>query len=402
MPTGPLAGIRIIDLSLVLLGPTAAKMLGDLGADVIKVEGVTGDNRRNTGPSRNKGMGTQYMLPNHSKRSLAINMKDPRGKAAFLRLAATADALIHNTRPKSMARLGLDYESVRKANPGIIYCAAVGFGRGGRYAGKPAYDDIIQGLTALPSLIARSAPSPQFVPINIADRVTGVMLANSLLAALVHRLRTGEGQEIEVPMFETMADFVLSEHLWDRMFEPPLKWGSSIRLFDRRPYATQDGHICAMPATDAHWASFCDIIGRPELKIDARFASRADRSRRVREVYDLVESALRTRPSAFWLDALERADIPCAPLHSLESLPDDPHLGDVGFFKLEEHPSEGRLRVIGSAVRYSRTPPANPRHAPRIGEHSAEVLREAGLSADEIEALIRDGIVNDMKIPRSA
>ncbi|MCC6534432.1 MAG: CoA transferase [Burkholderiales bacterium] len=392
-PAGPLAGMRILDLTTVLLGPYATKLLADLGADVIKVEPVGGDGRRVLGPARNPGMSCQFLVLNRSKRALALDLKQPAGRAAFLRLAATADAVVHNSRIEAMARLRLDYAAVRAVKPDIVYCVAVGFGSGGRYAGRPAYDDVIQGLSALPSLLAQICGKPQFVPINVCDRVCGVYLANAVLAALLHRERSGQGQEVEVPMFETMAEFVLSEHLWSHNFEPPVDSGSTIRLFDRRPYATADGYICVMASSDGQWRAFCDVIGRPELKTEERFAVRARRSRNAKEVYAITEACMRTRTSAEWLDVLERADIPAAPLHTLESLMADPHLDDVGFFRIEQHPSEGALRSMKLPLRFSLSRPGNSRPAPRLGEHSVEVLREAGLSDIEIEQLIACGAV---------
>jgi crotonobetainyl-CoA:carnitine CoA-transferase CaiB-like acyl-CoA transferase len=392
-PRGPLAGMRILDLTTVLLGPYATKFLGDLGADVIKIETVTGEPRRNYGPTRNPGMGCQFINLNRSKRAIAINLKEAAGRDAFLRLVATADAVVHNSRAQAMARLRLDYESLRAVKPDIVYCGAVGFGRGGRYAARPAYDDVIQGLTALPSLLGQVCGRPQFVPINLADRVCGVYLANAVLAALLHRVRTGEGQEVEVPMFETMAEFVLSEHIWEHSFEPPVDFKGKIRLFDRRPYATQDGYIAVMASTDRQFRAFCDLIGRPELKTDPRFENRTQRSRHLKDVYAITEEVLCTRPSAEWLTLLGEADIPAAPLHTLESLLHDPHLDDVGLFEIRNHPTEGALRTVRLPLRFFGSQPHNARPAPHLGEHTEEVLREAGLSGQEIAALLGAGVI---------
>ncbi|MPZ42300.1 MAG: CoA transferase [Betaproteobacteria bacterium] len=392
-PRGPLAGIRILDLTTVLLGPYATKFLGDLGADVIKIETITGEPRRHYGPARNPGMGCQFINLNRSKRAIAIDLKQAAGRDAFLRLVATADAVVHNSRAQAMARLRLDYESLRAVKPDIVYCGAVGFGRGGRYAARPAYDDVIQGLTALPSLLGRICGRPQFVPINLADRVCGVYLANAVLAALLHRVRSGEGQEVEVPMFETMAEFVLSEHIWEHSFEPPVDFKGEIRLFDRRPYATQDGYISLMASTDRQFRAFCDLIGRPQLKSDPRFENRTQRSRHLKEVYAITEEVLRTRTSAEWLALLDEADIPAAPLHTLESLLHDPHLDDVGLFEIRDHPTEGALRTMRLPLRFFGSRPHNARPSPHLGEHTEEVLREAGLSSQEIAALRDAGVI---------
>lgn len=393
-PTGPLAGMRILDLTTVLLGPYATRILGDLGADVIKIETVDGEARRLSGPMVNKGMGQTFMVLNRAKRAIAINLKDPAGRDAFLRLAATADAMVHNARVAAMTRLGLDYEGVRKVKPDIAYCYAVGFGSKGRYAGRPAYDDVIQGLTAFPSLLREAAGKPLFVPINMADRVCGVYLANATLAALLHRARTGEGQEVEVPMFEMMAEMVLSEHLWDNYFVPPTKSKNRNRMFDRRPYKTKDGYICVMAGGDKMFTTFCDVVGRPQLKADPRFAQRSVRTLHTKDLYDEMEAALGTRTSAEWLERLSKADLPCSPVHTLESLLDDPHLNDVDFFQVEEHPTEGKLRAMRLPMRFTGTPLMNRRPTPQIGEHTVELLREAGLSQTQIDKLIADGVVS--------
>ena len=392
-PTGPLAGMRILDLTTVLLGPYATKILGDLGADVIKIEPVEGESRRDSGPMVNPRMGQTFMVLNRAKRAIAINLKAPAGREAFLRLAATADAVVHNARVQAMVRLGLDYEGVRQVKPDIAYCYAVGFGSKGRYAGRPAFDDIIQGLTGLPSLLSEAAGKPVFVPVNMADRVCGVYLANATLAALLHRARTGQGQEVEVPMFEMMAEFVLSEHLWDNYFVPPTHTKSRNRMFDRRPYKTKDGYICVMLSNDKMFTAFCQITGKPAALNDPRFAQRAQRSAHAKEVYDMMEAALAARPSAEWLALLAQADIPAAPVHTLETLLADPHLNDVDFFQMEEHPTEGKLRAMRLPMRFSATPAMNRRPTPHVGEHTVEILRDAGLSNTEINQLLADGVV---------
>ncbi|MBM3344492.1 MAG: CoA transferase [Betaproteobacteria bacterium] len=394
-PTGPLAGMRILDLTTVLLGPYSTRILGDLGADVIKVEPLEGEARRTSGPSRNpaNGMAHTFMVLNRAKRAIAINLKEPAGRDAFLRLAATADAMVHNARVAAMTRLGLDYEGVRKVKPDIAYCYAVGFGSKGRYAGRPAFDDVIQGLTTFPTLLAEQAGRPIFVPINLADRVIGVYLANATLAALLHRARTGEGQEVEVPMFEMMAEMVLSEHLWDNYFVPPTKSKNRNRMFDRRPYKTKDGYICVMAGSDKMFFGFCDVVGRPELKSDPRFAQRGPRSAHAPEVYDAMQAALASRTSAQWLELLGKADIPCSPIHTLQSILDDPHLNDVDFFQVEEHPSEGKVRAMRLPMRFSGSPLMNRRPTPRVGEHTVALLTEAGMSEGEIASLIERGVV---------
>ncbi|RPI39581.1 MAG: CoA transferase, partial [Betaproteobacteria bacterium] len=245
----------------------------------------------------------------------------------------------------------------------------------------------------LPALLGQIAGKPQFVPVNVADRVCGIYLANATLAALLHRARTGEGQQVEVPMFEMMAEFVLSEHIWDDYFVPPTKTKNKIRLFDRRPYKTKDGYICVMASNDRMFSAFCDLIGRPELKTDPRFSERSVRAAHLKDVYAITEAALAARTSAEWLRLLEQADIPATPMHTLETLLLDPHLDDVDFFQIEEHPTEGKVRSMRLPMHFSATPAMNRRPTPHIGEHTVEVLREAGLSAGEIDELVAQGIV---------
>ena len=397
--SGPLAGVRIVDMTTVLMGPYATQILGDMGADVIKVEPPRGDGSRDLGPMRNPGMGPLFMHANRSKRSIVLDLKKKAGLRALLRLAKNADVLIYNVRPQAMARLGLSYEEVAAVNPRIVYVGTYGFGQSGPYAARPAYDDLIQGAAGLPSLAVRAgAEMPRYVPCTVADRTVGLNAVNAIAAALYYRERTGEGQAIGIPMFETMAQFVLGDHLGGRTFEPPLGPTGYARLLakERRPYATKDGYICALVYNDKQWKSFFALIGRPEvLESDPRFADLGSRTGHIDELYSLVAETLATRTTAEWLVALDRADIPAMPMHTLDTLIDDPHLAAVGFFEMVEHPSEGRMRSMAVPGTWSKSQPAVERLAPRLGEHSAEILHEAGYSEAEIAALVADGATLD-------
>ena len=397
--SGPLAGVRIVDMTTVLMGPYATQILGDMGADVIKVEPPRGDGSRDLGPMRNPGMGPLFMHANRSKRSIVLDLKKKAGLRALLRLAKNADVLIYNVRPQAMARLGLSYEEVAAVNPRIVYVGTYGFGQSGPYAARPAYDDLIQGAAGLPSLAVRAgAEMPRYVPCTVADRTVGLNAVNAIAAALYYRERTGEGQAIGIPMFETMAQFVLGDHLGGRTFEPPLGPTGYARLLakERRPYATKDGYICALVYNDKQWKSFFALIGRPEvLESDPRFADLGSRAEHIDELYSLVAETLATRTTAEWLVALDRADIPAMPMHTLDTLIDDPHLAAVGFFEMVEHPSEGRMRSMAVPGTWSKSQPAVERLAPRLGEHSAEILHEAGYSEAEIAALVADGATLD-------
>ncbi len=396
--SGPLAGIRIIDLTTVILGPYATQILGDLGADVIKVEPRDGDNMRHSAPMRHAGMGHIFLHLNRNKRSIVLDLKQPAGRDAMLRLCASADVLIYNVRPQAMARLKLSYEDVRAVNPKIIYVGAFGFSQKGPYAAKPAYDDLIQGMVALPSVIQQAGGDrPRFVPSTVADRITGLNAVTAVTTALFHRERTGRGQAVEVTMFESLTQFVLGEHLGGKTFEPPLGPMGYPRLLaeHRNPYETKDGYLCLLVYNDKQWRSFFRIIGREEMfEKDPRFSSQANRSQHFAESYAFVAEHIKTRTSAEWLSVLTAADIPVMPLNSLEDLLADPHLNETGFFSLVEHPSEGTLRSMAVPSQWSDSIPDAPRPAPRLGEHSAEVLREAGYVDTEINAMIAAGITN--------
>jgi crotonobetainyl-CoA:carnitine CoA-transferase CaiB-like acyl-CoA transferase len=393
--SGPLEGVRIVDMTSVLMGPYATQILGDLGADVIKIEPPGGDTVRGIGPARHAGMGGIFLHANRSKRSVVLDLKQPAGREALLRLAAEADVLIYNVRPQAMARLGLGHAEVAAVNPRILYVGVYGYGQDGPYAAKPAYDDLIQGAVAIPTLGVRAgAPVPRYVPSAMVDRIVGMSAANAVSAGLFHRERTGRGQAIDVPMFETMAQFVLGDHMGGQTFEPPLGPAGYARLLNeqRRPYATRDGHLCVLIYNDKQWKTFFGLIGRAQaMEDDPRFSSIGARTEHIGELYQLVGEAMRTRTSAEWTALLEAADIPVMPMHTLESLLDDPHLAAVGFFETVEHPSEGRMRSMAIPTRWSGSPPSVSRHAPRLGEHSAEVLAEAGYSAAQIAAMATQG-----------
>jgi len=394
--SGPLTGVRIIDLTSVVMGPFATQILADLGADVIKVEPPEGDVLRHIAPMRHPGMGHIFLHHNRSKRSIVLDLKQPAGREALLRLARIGDVLIYNVRPQAMRRLRLAYDDVSAVNPSILYVGAYGYSEAGRYAGQPAYDDLIQGMAALPSIFADAgADRPRYVPTAIADRVTGLATVNAVTAALYCRERTGTGQAIEVPMFETLTQMVLADHMCGRTFDPPVEPLRYERMLasQRAPYATKDGYVCVLVYNDKHWRSFFRLVGREEMfESDPRFSSQEARSRNIGDVYAFVAHHMATRTSAEWLRLLKEADIPVAPLNSIDDVIDDPHLGESGFFVMAEHPTEGRLRMMASPGAWSQTPPGALRPAPRLGEHSVEILREAGYANAEIEAMIASGV----------
>jgi crotonobetainyl-CoA:carnitine CoA-transferase CaiB-like acyl-CoA transferase len=388
--------VRIVDLTTVVMGPFATQILADLGADVVKVEAPEGDVLRHIAPMRHPGMGHIFLHHNRNKRSIVLDLKQPRGRDALLRLARTGDVLVYNVRPQAMRRLRLSYEEVAAVNPRIIYVGAYGYGEGGRYAGQPAYDDLIQGRAGLPHLLLEAgADRPRYVPTAISDRITGLATVNAVTAALYCRERTGKGQAVEVPMFETLAHMVMGDHMGGRTFDPPMEPYRYERMLapHRAPYATKDGYVCVLVYNDKHWRSFFRLIGREQMfETDRRFSSQEARSRNIAEVYEFVAGEMVKRTSAEWLRLLMEADIPVTPLNSVDDVMDDPHLAESGFYVATAHPTEGKLRTMAAPGRWSATPPGELRPAPRLGEHSAEILREAGYTKAEIDALIAAGV----------
>ena len=383
---GPLAGIRVIDLTSVMMGPYATMILGDYGADIIKVESPDGDVMRQAAPMRHAGMGALFLQANRNKRSIVLDLKKPAAREVVLRLAEKADVFVHNIRPAAMGRLGLGADTLLELNPRIVYASLHGFGETGPYAGRPAYDDLIQGLTALPALTGKMTGEPRYAPSVIADRIVGLNAVHAILAALLHRDRTGEGQSIEVPMFETMAVFVLGDHMGGRSFDPPIGPPGYPRLLaaDRRPYRTMDGYLCALVYTNKQWDAFFGAYGGER---DPRTKDMASRTRNYDYVYAWFAETLLTRTTAEWMTFFEKADIPFGPLHDLDSLIDDPHLESVGLLQDMDHPSEGKLRMTAPAATWSRTPASIRTPAPGLGEHGTQILKEAGYSDGEIDAL---------------
>ncbi|WP_373088771.1 CaiB/BaiF CoA transferase family protein [Sneathiella sp.] len=397
MPSsGPLSGIRVADLTSVLLGPFATQILGDMGADVIKVEGPEGDTTRELGPRRSPGMAAIYLNANRNKRGLCIDLKTKDGHAAFLKLLETSDVFIHNMRPSAIKRLALTYEDVRAVNPKIIYCGAYGFGQDGPYANKPAYDDMIQGVSGIASTQSSLMGRPGYLPTVIADKTTGLTAVYSISMALFHRERTGEGQEIKVPMFETMVQFHMLEHLYGENFNPPLGKAGYPRAIsrNRHPYKTKDGMIGVLPYVDKQWRAFFTMAGRPELMADPRFTTIDARLDNIDEVYEILGDIIATRTSAEWLADLDAANIPAVPINSPEDLLHDAHLEAIGFWKSMEHPTEGSLTYPGIPTEFSASPGAVRRHAPNLGEHNAEVLAEIGYTDAEIEKMTSAGVLH--------
>ena len=390
--------MRVVDLTAVVVGPMVTQVLADYGADVIKVEPTGGDLVRGlAGRGRTAAMSSKFLHLNRNKRSLALDFKKPAGRRVLTDLVKRADLLIWNMRPSAMQKLGLGYEAARALNPGIIYCGIVGFGARGRYAGKPAYDPIIQGLGGIAALHHRATGEPRYVPIVMADKNAGLVATQMVLIALFHKQRTGEGQSIEVPMYENTAKKVLEEHLYLSTFQPPLGGMGDPRIFDpwAKPIPTKDSWISIAANTDQQAFAFFDVIGRPELKHDPRFSSVPSRFQNVGAYFALRSDALAQKTTAEWVRILNAADIPAMPYNTLESLVDDPHLHDVGLLRTIEHPTEGRIYDIRPPNSLSCGEREDYLPAPKIGQQSREILKELDYDDAAIAAMVDAGVTVD-------
>lgn len=345
-----LKGVRVLDLTAVVLGPFATQYLGDFGADVIKVEPHSGDIFRHVQPSRSRGMGAGHLAFNRNKRSIALDLKSADGHRRFMALLAEADVLVHNMRPSAARRLGLDPEVLRNTHPRLVYCMSTGYGSKGQHADLPAYDDIIQAASGIASVNADETGAPRYLPTILCDKIGGLHLAMAVMAGVIQQSRTGRGCVIEAPMFEGLVSFLMAEHLSGETFRPSRGSLGYNRILSehRRPYATRDGFIGLLPYSGKHWASFLDAVGREDLARADWVQDSARRSERVGELYAVVAEAMPARSTADWMDLLRALDIPCTQVNSLDDLLDDPHLADVELFQDIEHPSEGALRSIRS------------------------------------------------------
>ena len=392
-PTGPLAGIRVLDLTAVVLGPLATQTLGDWGAEVIKIETPTGDLVRNSGVFRNRGMASVFLGVNRNKRSIALDLKTPEGAEVLRRLIPTADVLVTNIRPAGMARLGFGPEECRALNPRMVFAVATGFGQDGPHRARPAFDEIIQAASGLADIVGEEAGQPRFVPSLVADKITGMALLSAVLAALLHRERTGEAQLVEVPMLETITAFVAVEHQGGHAFDPPIGKPGYERLRHRKPAPTKDGWMTLLPYTAAHWRAFFTEAGREELIEQLGVNDPVTRNANIDRVYAAVAAIAPSRTTAEWLAVCERLDIPATGFSTIEDVPEHPHLKAVGMFQPMDHPSEGDLRMAKPPTRFAATPASIRRHPPRLGEHTDEVLGELGYDAAAIAALAEKKVI---------
>jgi len=394
---GILSGYRVLDLTSVVLGPFATQMLGDLGAEIIKIEPPSGDIMRHAGPMRSAGMGPIYLTINRNKRAMTLDIAKPEAKEILKRLIKTADVFIHNVRAGGMKRLGFDYDSVRALKPDIVYVHAVGFAEGGHYAGRQAYDDLVQAASGLSSLLPRQDGSgvPRYFPGLVADKTTGLFAANAVLAGLLHKERRGRGQFIEVPMMECMVAFNMVENLFGHAFVPPMGTTAYSRSVspNRKPYKTRDGFIALMPYSDENWRRFFTLGGRAELAEDPRFKTYSARTTNIDAIYKLTEEIALQRTTDEWMEVLGEANVPCMRVHTLESVLSDPQISDTGFAEIRDHPSEGKYLAIHQPMKFSDMEPVFDREPPKQGQDSIAILEELGMGEAEIERVRASGAI---------
>lgn len=384
--TGPLAGVKIIDMSSVVLGPFATLIFGDLGADVIKIEagqkGKAGDTMRYAGASPTGDLGPIYTSLNRNKRSVQLDAKTEDGKAAIIEMLKSADVFFHNVRLAGMGRLGLDYESVKAINPGIVYVHCAGFGPGGPYEKRQAYDDLIQGASGFAALNAmRSGGDPEYAPSLVADKTVGLFATYATLAALYHKQKTGEGQFVSVPMLESFTFFNMVENLYGETFVPgngKLAYSRSINA-NRKPYRTKDGYIGLVPYSDQQWEQFFEMGGKTGVFADPRFSTYSARTEHITELYAIIGEVALLKTTDEWLELLDEANIPAMRYNTMEDVLSDPHLEAVGFFDVRDHPDAGQYRAMRHPVQFGATPADIALDPPTLGADTETVLASLGL-----------------------
>lgn len=390
----PLNGVRVLDLTSVVVGPVCTWRLGQYGAEIVKIESPDGDLMRGLGGQSPTGQhsGT-YLHLNRGKRNICLNLKQESARAIAAQLVASADVIVANMRPQALARLGLDAATIRAKHPEKIYCLITGYGTDGPYAGRPTYDSVVQAATGMAGLMQARDGEPAYMPMLICDHVAGEIAAGAILSALMAQRATGQGASLEVPMFETMAAFVLQEHLAQHSFDPPVGPPGDQRLLSphNKPVRTADGWISFTVNTDPQVRAFLKATDRQHLLGDPRFASVAERARHVKEWFEVRGAPLTSRSTAEWLELLQGADIAVQPCHTLESLPKDPHLTAVGLIDYEQHPQEGRIASIRSSIRVDDAYLPRGESARAIGADTSTLLRELGYGDDAIDALLASG-----------
>ncbi len=395
MKEAPLKGIKIIDASSILMVPYCTRLLADMGAEIIKVETLSGDNTRYIGPSVNKGMAAVFLNINRNKKSISVDLKSADGRLIIYKLIKKSDVFVSNIRKASLKKLKLTHSNFIKINPKIITANAVGFSSRGPYAGLPAFDDTIQAISGMAAYQETYSDQPSYTSGATADKVTGLMLGMSILSALFNREKNGEGTELEVPMMETMVDFTLVEHLYGYNFLPPKAPPVYPRQSspNRKPYKTLDGYIAVLPYSDDQWLRFFSVIKKEKLLKNPKFSSLESRNQNIDELYNILSEELKKRNTSFWIKNLREQDIPATKVNFPKDLFEDEHLEKTNFFKIQDHPTEGKLLHPSFPVEFNEDQTAESLHAPSLGENTREILTDLGYSEFEIESFVSKGTI---------
>ena len=395
MNTKPLEGVRIIDASSILMVPYCTRLLADMGAEVIKVETLDGDNTRYIGPSINNGMAAVFLNINRNKKSICVDLKTPEGRLIIYKLIKTSDVFVSNIRKVALEKIKLTHSDFEKLNPKIITANAVGFSSEGPYAGLPAFDDTIQAISGMAAYQGAYSDQPSYTSGATADKVTGIMLGMSIIGALFNREKNGKGIELEVPMMETMVDFTLVEHLYGFNFIPPKAPPIYPRQSspNRRPYKTKDGYVAVLPYSDEQWLRFFKLVGKEEILKDSKFSSLKSRNENIDLLYHMLSEELTKQDTNYWLKSLKQSDIPAAKVNFPEEIFEDEHLQETNFFRETQHPSEGKLLYPKFPVEFKNTDNGETLHAPNLGENTKEILVGLGYSDFEIESLASKNII---------
>ena len=395
MKEAPLKGIKIIDASSILMVPYCTRLLADMGAEIIKVETLSGDNTRYIGPSINKGMAAVFLNINRNKKSISVDLKSADGRLIIYKLIKKSDVFVSNIRKASLEKLKLTHSDFIKINPKIITANAVGFSSKGPYAGLPAFDDTIQAISGMAAYQEIYSDQPSYTSGATADKVTGLMLGMSILSALFNREKNGEGTELEVPMMETMVDFTLVEHLYGYNFLPPKAPPVYPRQSspNRKPYKTLDGYIAVLPYSDDQWLRFFSIIKKENILKDPKFCSLETRNQNIDELYKILSEELKKRNTSFWIKNLREQDIPATKVNFPKDLFKDEHLVRTNFFKVHDHPTEGKLLYPSFPIEFNEDETAESLHAPSLGENTQEILTDLGYSEFEIESFVSKGTI---------
>ncbi|WND03640.1 CoA transferase [Temperatibacter marinus] len=394
--SGPLDGVKIVEFTSVVLGPWASQTLGDMGADIIKVEAPRHDSNRNMGAyHKHEDLKALYLTSNRNKRCIALDLKVKEGLDIALQLCKEADVILHNQRPQTIERLGLGYDAIKAINPKVIYCGSYGYAKDGPYGDKSAMDDAIQAASGLANLMEKVYGEPRYLPTVVADKTTAMAVVQGILAALFHRERTGEGQAVEVPMFETMVHWVLCEHSWGQTFDPPKGPAGYDRIMEkgRKPFKTKDGHIAMLPYMDHQWQLFADLAQCPELVQSSLFATMESRLKHGKETNQAVAKIVAEKTTNDWIALLKDTSIPHMRVNSLDDVFSDPHLQQTGFFETHKHEDHGILKMPRTPINFSKTPVSIQRMPPRYGQHSKVILQELGYDEETINSLLSEKTV---------